>query len=345
LRNGNGGVVSWRNLLTIDSVDHGKLNAVRHANGRDWWITCWHKSYTKYRRCLLDPSGVHDFGWQQIATFRSDWSYGQSFFSPDGRRFAAVTFSAPRNKSRIDILDFDRCTGLFSNRLQFFTPLENTPSLGLSISPNSRYLYVSSSRDILQYDMQAANIPSTCDTVAHWDGFIDSTIVNAFWPVAFWTHQLAANGKIYISSANSSNYMSTIDNPNERGIACNVQQHSVHFPARTFRTVPNFPNFRLGPVDGSVCDTLGFNAVNSHSPKETGGFIKVVPNPTNGMVYFENMPPQARLVFYDVLGCEVLCTENTPQVNMQFFPKGVYFCSIFAENNRLLQTLKIVKIE
>ncbi len=346
LRNGKGGVVSWRNLLTTDSLDHGKLNAVRHANGRDWWITCWHRSYTKYRRCLLDPSGVHDFGWQQIATFRSDWSYGQSFFSPDGTRFAATTFSVSHNNNRIDVMDFDRCTGLFSNRIQFFTPLLNTFSLGLSISPNSRYLYVSSPSDMLQYDLYAANIPNSCDTVAHWDGFIDSTVVNAYLPVLFWTHQLGADGKIYISSGNGTFYMGRIDNPDERGVACNVRQHSVHLPAFAFRTVPNFPNFRLGPVDGSVCDTLGFNAVGTAKPPpETIGVVKAVPNPTSGMVYFENMPPQARLVFYDVLGREVFCTENTPQVNMQRFPKGIYFCSIFGANNQLLQTLKLVKIE
>ncbi len=345
LRNGLGGITSWRNVIVRDSFESGKINAVRHANGRDWWITCWHRYFTHYRLCLLDPSGVHDFGWQQVSTIPATPNYGQSCFSPDGTKFAAITYDYPIAQSRIDIFDFDRCNGVLSNHQQFWTPIINVATNGLSISPNSRYLYVSSPGDILQYDLQATNIPNSCDTVAHWDGFIDSTVVNAYLPVLFWTHQLAANGKIYISSGNGTFYMGRIDNPDERGVACNVRQHSVHLPAFGFRTVPNFPNFRLGPVDGSVCDTLGFNAVAAPAPPPKNTFIKAVPNPTRGMVYFENMPPKAHLVFYDVLGREVFCAENTPEVNMQFFPKGVYFCSIFGVNNQLLQTLKIVKIE
>ena len=298
LRNGLGGVRSWRNLIVRDTLEVCKINAVRHANGRDWWITAWHIGLDKYRLCLLDPTGVHDLGWKVISNVRWASGFGQSFFSPDGNIFARTSLDIPANKSRIDVFDFDRCTGMLTNREQFYSPFAATTIKGLSISPNSRYLYLSSDYYILQYDLQAATIASTIDTVAVWDGFRDEV-----YPliVTFWTHQLAPDGKIYISTGNGTHYMHTIDNPDISGVGCNVRQHSVRLPAFAFRTLPNFPNFRLGAVAGSVCDTLGYSAT---SPQKAQ-VLKVFPNPTSGILHIENLPPQARVVVYDALGREV----------------------------------------
>ncbi|MEY4927393.1 MAG: hypothetical protein RI894_1829, partial [Bacteroidota bacterium] len=276
LRNGAGGVSSWRNVVVRDSFECGKLNAVRHANGRDWWVTCWQRGFTKYRLCLLDPIGLHDLGWQQLPVIPSFPNDGQSCFSEDGSTFVAVTYNPTNNKTRIDIMDFDRCLGLLTNHRQFYT-VANGYFFGLSIAPNSRYFYTCSPDIVLQYDLQATDIANSGDTVAVYDGFRDSTYLNFLLSTQFWLAQLAADGKIYISTANGTKYLHTIESPNERGVACNLRQHSVHLPAFMVRGLPNYPNFRLGPVDGSACDTLGFNEVNSpaHAPPETGGFIKV----------------------------------------------------------------------
>ncbi|MGK0316089.1 MAG: PKD repeat protein, partial [Saprospiraceae bacterium] len=50
-----------------------------------------------------------------------------------------------------------------------------------------------------------------------------------------------------------------INNPNWKGEACDVDQHSIVIPTSIGRGVPNFPNFRLGPLDDNPADTLGLN--------------------------------------------------------------------------------------
>lgn len=48
--------------------------------------------------------------------------------------------------------------------------------------------------------------------------------------------------------------------PDEEGIACDVRQHSLLMPTMFARGIPNFPHYRLGPLDGSSCDTLGMDS-------------------------------------------------------------------------------------
>jgi PKD repeat protein len=52
--------------------------------------------------------------------------------------------------------------------------------------------------------------------------------------------------------------MHVINRPNIKGVDCNVQQHFIEFP-NPYGNPPNHPNYRLGPLDGSPCDTLGIN--------------------------------------------------------------------------------------
>ncbi len=38
-----------------------------------------------------------------------------------------------------------------------------------------------------------------------------------------------------------------------------VEQHGITLPTYNAFSLPNFPNYRLGPLDGSPCDTLGLD--------------------------------------------------------------------------------------
>ena len=73
--------------------------------------------------------------------------------------------------------------------------------------------------------------------------------------------QLGPDGRVYINSTSGVNEMHVIQYPNKKGIACEVRQHSVQLPTFIIRTMPHFPNYRLGPLDGSPCDTLGLDNV------------------------------------------------------------------------------------
>jgi hypothetical protein len=347
LRNGAGGIATWRTpIIQNDSLEYGKLNACRHANGRDWWLTFWRYGYKEYRKCLLDATGFHDYGWQVFSASASDTGGGQSCFTPDGSKWVNSVFvqNPPIKRSRIDVLDFDRCTGDFSNARQFYTTIDSTYSLGLSIAPNSRYVYTASPSKILQYDLQASDISTSNITVANWDGFRDSTFVNIGifpFPTTFRYHQLAPDGRIYISTGNGTKYLHTINNPNEAGLACNVAQHSILLPGLNFRSIPNFPNFRLGALAGSACDTL----YNSITTQENSRQIKVFPNPTDGILNIE-IPdyPNKQLLITDILGRiekTLSLQSETTNINISNLPNGIYYLNLY-ENNLMLGNSKFV---
>jgi hypothetical protein len=60
---------------------------------------------------------------------------------------------------------------------------------------------------------------------------------------------------------NGVRYLHVINNPDLPCPACNIEQHGVHLPTYNAASLPNFPNYRLGPLDGSPCDSLGIDNV------------------------------------------------------------------------------------
>ena len=62
------------------------------------------------------------------------------------------------------------------------------------------------------------------------------------------------------------------------GLACNLEQHGVELERWYSNSLPNHPNYHLGPIDGSVCDSLGINT--GIVEQRTQGELHVFPNPT-----------------------------------------------------------------
>ena len=120
-------------------------------------------------------------------------------------------------------------------------------------------MYVSLCDSIVQYDLYSPDIFESEVTVAKYDGFISpgpDSVQN--YPTRFFQMQLAPNDKIYVNIPNVvSRFLHVIDQPNEKGIACNVLQHEIQLPYFNWVKMPNFPNYRLGALENSGCDTLG----------------------------------------------------------------------------------------
>jgi PKD repeat protein len=124
---------------------------------------------------------------------------------------------------------------------------------GVAVSPNSRFLYVIARETIYQYDFWASDFLASREIVAEYDGFV------SFFPTKFNLAQLGPDGKIYINTLTTDNYLHVINHPNRKGMDCEVLQHSIKLPTLNDRSIPNFPNYRLGPIDESTCDTLGID--------------------------------------------------------------------------------------
>jgi hypothetical protein len=97
--------------------------------------------------------------------------------------------------------------------------------------------------------------------------------------------QLAPDGKIYISTFNSNGqhpFLNVINNPDSIGIGCNFEIAGLPLPLTdTNSGIPNFPNYDLGALLGSPCDTL-FNS--SETPALAFNILdlKILPNLNKG---------------------------------------------------------------
>jgi hypothetical protein len=267
LDSGRGAVIQKNIILLSDSLVEGRLTACKHANGRDWWLTSHQYNTNRYYKYLITPFGIQGPFIQNIGAVRGVW--GQSVFSPDGNRFAYYDASV----GDLDIFDFDRCTGGFSNLIHLDIN-DSATAGGVAFSSNSNVLYVSSTRYVYQFDMSGANVLASQMIIAVYDGF--SSPYPPF-STTFYLSQLAPDGKIYINCGNSTLDIHVINSPDSVGLSCNVCQHCIHLPAINHFTIANHPNYFLGAESGSICDSLmGVQSFSVQSSK-----LNIFPNPVS----------------------------------------------------------------
>ncbi|MCC6578671.1 MAG: hypothetical protein IT228_15125, partial [Flavobacteriales bacterium] len=213
LDGGLGGVVTKNEVLISDTLNMGKITAVRHANGRDWWVFCHKQNTNIFNRLLVTPDGTSGPDQQAIGILRYA-DIGQVCFSPDGSKFAYYWGEG----EDLEIFDVDRCTGLLSNTTHILIDDANSMG-GVAFSPNSRYLYVSSVEDVYQYDTEAPDIAASMVHIATWDGFYSPSPPFA---TLFDIAQLAPDGKIYIGTGNGTLHLHVINYPDSTGLACGM---------------------------------------------------------------------------------------------------------------------------
>ncbi|MFN0200632.1 MAG: T9SS type A sorting domain-containing protein [Bacteroidia bacterium] len=315
------GYVSVKNApaVTGDFIS-GTLTACKHGNGRDWWVLIPERVTSTVRRVLISPSGVTEEGSQTLLTGGGGMGPGQAAFSPDGTKYA-------RLQGYLDIYDFDRCLGLLIFKETLLCPAINWTSFGMEFSPNSRYIYLNMGEDLYQYDLTSSNVDSSVVHIAHYDGFTPPPPYVPL-PTAFYLMQNAPDGKIYVSTTNGTPYLHVIHSPDSQGVACNFEQHALLLEGYKCYGMANFPNYRLGALQGSPCDTLSVSnqlAVNSKQ-------IKVYPNPAQNEVNIEL--PQgikaARFLLYNALGQQVQQADLQASTLVRLQVKqGLYFYQIF----------------
>jgi hypothetical protein len=155
----------------------------------------------------------------------------------------------------VDVYDFDRCSGLLSNHQRL---ANKDAGGGVSFSPNSRYLYIAMWKDLRQYDLTKKTLKEGEEIIAKENGLLScGTSLTGFTDA-----QLAPNGKIYIlNGGGCSKELHVIEKPNLPSTSCIVKQHYIKTPTYNDDGICIFPNYRLGPIDGSPCDTLGIDNI------------------------------------------------------------------------------------
>ena len=321
LNGGLGQVISQN--VSINSQNHSDcLNAIKHGNGRDWWVMGKYNSgaTTSYNRFFVYlvtndsvyPPLIQDFN------DASDGDLQKIIFNSHGNRLMLIGGTGIMCQ-----YSFDRCTGLISNPQVIFPEQPGNYSRLFwegAYSPNDSVFYVSKlwwpnfpEEYLLQYNLTAANIPASCDTLETFQSPIETGAV-----------RLAPDGKIYFSRAyecNQSPYcypypdsarnyvnenLSVINQPNNIGAACDYHPFSFYLGGkRTYYGLPNNPNYSLGPLAGSPCDTLGV----ATSEIEKQKVLDVFPNPFYNKIQLHfntSKPKDGELRVLDLTGKQIL---------------------------------------
>ncbi|MFN0216887.1 MAG: hypothetical protein ACKVT2_21735 [Saprospiraceae bacterium] len=259
--NNGEGKVTTKNQILLQG-DFTQPRAVKHANGRDWWVLTAQESEHLYHLFLITPEGIQGPMTQILGNlFSNSEARGVPNFSPDGTLYV-------RNDANngLYLLDFNRCTGELSNLR--ILPYDQTTGFrfgSAAFSPDGRFIYLSNTNQVVQFDLEAPNLDySAVDTVQIYDNFADS---GPPFLTRFLYPQLGPEDKIYYTTTGTTPRLHVINRPNLPGLACDVENHGVQLPRINGRTTCFFPNYRLGEWEGSPCDTL-----NGQRPGD--GFVK-----------------------------------------------------------------------
>ncbi|MBL0340421.1 MAG: hypothetical protein IPP71_05520 [Bacteroidetes bacterium] len=278
LNGGLGGVVQKNVQLENFKCTDG-LTAIKHGNGRDWWIIFrrWDTVNDLFYKYLITPSGISNVIIQNIGSPTNN-GFTKMKFSPDGNKFAMINLPG-----LMEIYDFDRCTGIISNSITIHPEPISAPYgrfWSCEFSPNGRFLYVatnnnSATKDLYQYDLLSPN-PVTSRI---------SLTSNSNYLIGYGFLKRGPDDKIYFSTAyqcdafpycypypdsvyNQYNMnLSVINSPDSLGLACDYTPYSFYLGGkRTYYGLPNNPDYVMPALTGSPCDTL----VSINEPASTG---------------------------------------------------------------------------
>jgi hypothetical protein len=273
---------------------------------------------------------------------------GQMIFSKDGSKVVVAAENAT-----IDIFDFDRCSGeLYNYRAAgegVFSP--SNAYFGCSLSPNGNVLYTSTAypdnKIVYQYDLTSPNIISTKKTIIFYPD------TGQLHNVYIGQHLLGPDGKIYLtknagfSGVNTDTYytqhMDVILNPDQLDSLCNFQ--SFYFNLGSGRSIAGLPtmlNYNLGPVSGSVCDSL-FNGIEEE--KELKDIIEIFPNPFENNITIHSLYSiTGKIIIQDELGKVIFIEkfEGNKSYDTSFLNKGVYVVKV--ETSKQVFFERMIKI-
>jgi hypothetical protein len=312
-KNSGKGAVITKNVILRDGLElgGGYQTACKHANGRDWWVVVWAEYVNVCYTFLLDPSGISYHHSQKIGNIGPD-GIGQAVFSPDGSRYVWYDIV-----NGVHVFRFDRETGMFSDHQALTVNAYYQYGVGgVTISPNSRFAYLSAQDTLYQLDLWEKNL---------YDGLevIDTILYITPFGIKlnFSRSMLAPDCRIYISTGFTWETLHIIHHPDEKGKACGLEKMAVTLPfPNSNSALPNMPHYRMDETQ--VCDpTITSLFPISWYRHQT----RLYPNPVGDYLDVEISEP-ATLMFYDITGQIQMSTglATSGRVDISALGRGIY---------------------
>ncbi len=360
--NNDSGIVVQKNIQLNNLPAFDGLTAVRHGNGRDWWIV-----FKRYKPnppivlnndlyvYLLDSAGVSGPSIQSVGNLHLDGG-GHLLFNESGLKATLVTFNGV-----IEFFDFDRCNGVFSNPVI----VQGYPGTGIgdyygscALSPDESKLYISA---YTQYSTSASSVDTLFQFDLNAPDIMASKTVIFNMPndgIGIGILKMAPDNKIYLASTFENyypyqdtsynvynTYLSVINQPDSLGLACDFQPFSFYLGgARTYYGLPNNPDYELGAWVGSPCDTLTVG-INENDEKNDV-FFQAWYNQEWNMIHVNASKLKGKggvLRLFDVEGRVVYERKVdvisggyfTGEVMMNGIVSGVYIVSLTTEKDKV----------
>lgn len=233
---GKGDITSRNNFMIAPATE--KLTAVRHSNGRDWWVIAHRWNSNGYMAFLVNEEGVEVRPvLSMVGTVHGGpnrKAIGYLVPSPDGTKLAAALWDA---ESNFEILNFDRSTGKVSDPVLLKGFQE---AYGVLFSPDGSKLYGTANgtgggkAQVVQFDLKAGS----ADAIAK-----SAVVVGESKSPRIGALQLGPDGKIYVARQDNY-YLGVINNPNAKGKAANYVDDGFHLGKQ--KSDLGLPNFAQG---------------------------------------------------------------------------------------------------
>ncbi len=352
------GTVTQKNVQLLNFMMVDCLLAIKHGNGRDWWVIVrpspvGSSPNNSWHLFLVEPMGITSMSIQNIGSL-NETNSGRLCVDSTGTK---ISFA--NTVSLVELYNFDRCTGIISNPVQIESSIISPPYpyfFSNEFSPSGRFLYITSSTNpiskLWQYDTWAPNILASKTLI--WQTSLPPNTIGQV--------KRGPDGKIYLSSMwinsngwyyfpyDSSMYypenmnLSVINSPDSAGLACDFQPWSFYLGGkRTYWGLPNNPDYDLGPLVGSPCDTLV--GISEQPPSIIKPQLNVYYHSEwqTAFINADNLSgTKGTLEIFDVQGKMVL-RENiqivngfyTRNFNMTGISEGLYIVSLISSGQRL----------
>ena len=361
--NNDSGAVIQKNVQLNNFPAFDALMAVRHGNGRDWWLifqryTTSLTPFNSFYLFLVSPSGISGPAIQNIGSLRKTGG-GHLFFNSYGTQFLQCSWLG-----MIELYNFDRCNGTITSTI----PIEQEPAVApyphwyssCAFSPNDSKLYVLEYAQtnppphyLWQFDLNATNIAASKTAIDSFPGM----------PYGVGQLKLAPDGKIYMTTFDQTfgwpypdtstaytsinNNLSVINYPDSLGTACDFQPFSFNLGSgRSYFGLPNNPDYELGAWVGSPCDTLTTNLTPNPSPEARGAWMQAWYNHEWNMIHVNAAQLKGKkgmLRLFDMEGrivfekpAEVIAGGYyTTEINMENLASGVYVVNLMTEHDKI----------
>jgi hypothetical protein len=313
-----------------------KIAAVRHANGRDWWIIAnkanlidspWYVlGSSVFTTALLTPDGMINHR-EQSTPVPLLHQTGEMVISPNGELLAEahMPIVGDRSKSLISIYDFDRCSGELMWRDSISAATVGTQSFyGLAFDSQARKLYAGTWQGILrlyQFSISDMELDSVYEVFRYGPGYNDTGQM-----------ELGPDGRIYVvfrpgtTVHTLKQHLGVIRNPSAYGSACAFDTFGVALGVNMQTLgLPPQPNYALGALEGSGCDTLG--STSSAGGQAPATDWRIYPNPAHDHVWIAGMQAGSAWMLVDVLGRprrSGVSGSDRVSVDLRGLPHGSY---------------------